>query len=93
MFLMPGLIIACYITGTLDTVLSAEHRKEMIRYLGNHQNEDGGFGLHIEGTSTMFGTGLSYVSLRILGVSPDDSVAQRARSWVRATQNWRVHGD
>jgi Prenyltransferase and squalene oxidase repeat len=58
MFLMPGLIIACYVTGVFDTVLSPQHRQEMIRYLTNHQNEDGGYGLHIEGGSTMFGTGL-----------------------------------
>jgi cycloartenol synthase len=30
----------------------------MVRYLHNHQNSDGGFGLHIEGGSTMFGTAL-----------------------------------
>lgn len=56
MFLMPGLVIACYTTGVLDTVLSPQHKQEILRYLGNHHNEDGGFGLHIEGPSTMFGT-------------------------------------
>ncbi|KAL6334598.1 hypothetical protein AAG906_019233 [Vitis piasezkii] len=30
-------------------------------------NKDGGWGLHIEGLSTMFGTMLSYVTLRLLG--------------------------
>lgn len=39
-------------------VLSKAHQQEMVRYLYNHQNPDGGFGLHIEGESTMFGTGL-----------------------------------
>jgi hypothetical protein len=58
MFLMPGLVIACYVTGVLDVVLSPDHKQEMVRYLRNHQNEDGGYGLHIEGHSTMFGTGL-----------------------------------
>ena len=58
MFLMPGLLIALYITKSLDTVLGPEHQKEMLRYLRNHQNQDGGFGLHIEGHSTMFGTAL-----------------------------------
>ena len=56
MFLMPGLIITLYVTGVIDTVLSVHHKHEMIRYLHNHQNSDGGFGLHIEGPSTMFGT-------------------------------------
>jgi cycloartenol synthase len=60
MFLMPGLIITLYTCGVLDKVLSPEHQKEMVRYLQNHQNEDGGFGLHIEGGSTMFGTALRY---------------------------------
>jgi hypothetical protein len=58
MFLMPGLIITCYVTGVLDTVLSPAHKAEMMRYLRNHQNADGGYGLHIEGASTMFGTAL-----------------------------------
>lgn len=58
MFLMPGLVITCYVTNTLDTVLTPPHRAEMLRYLRNHQNADGGYGLHIEGHSTMFGTAL-----------------------------------
>lgn len=62
MFLMPGLIITLYVTGVMDTVLSARHKAEMVRYLRNHQNQDGGFGLHIEGPSTMFGTALRYVT-------------------------------
>lgn len=41
-------------------VLSKVHQQEMVRYLYNHQNADGGFGLHIEGESTMFGTGLRW---------------------------------
>uniref|UniRef100_A0A0E0G0X5 Terpene cyclase/mutase family member n=1 Tax=Oryza nivara TaxID=4536 RepID=A0A0E0G0X5_ORYNI len=34
-------------------------------------NEDGGWGLHIEGTSTMFCTVLTYVTLRLLGDESD----------------------
>jgi len=82
MFLMPGMVIACHTTGVLDSVLTPAHKSEMIRYLRNHQNVDGGFGLHIEGTSTMFGTALSYVTLRILGVGPDDDVCEAARAWM-----------
>jgi cycloartenol synthase len=58
MFLMPGLLITLYTAGALDTTLTPHHKAEMIRYLSNHANEDGGFGLHIEGGSTMFGTAL-----------------------------------
>jgi len=32
----------------------------------------------------MFGTCLSYVTLRLLGMSAEDDVAQRARSWIHA---------
>jgi len=84
MFLMPGLIITCYVTGVMNTALSPAHQQEMRRYLRNHQNEDGGYGLHIEGQSTMFGTALSYVSLRILGVPADDEVCAAARAWIHA---------
>ncbi|KAK9097605.1 hypothetical protein Sjap_023102 [Stephania japonica] len=62
--------------------LSLEHRREMRRYLHNHQNKDGGWGLHIEGHSTMFCTALSYVALRLLGQDVDDESIQKARSWI-----------
>ena len=61
LFLLPGLIIALYVMGQLDDVLPDYVQVEMRRYLLNHKNEDGGFGLHIEDSSTMFGTTLSYV--------------------------------
>lgn len=35
---------------------------------------------HIEDKSTVFGTALSYTSLRILGVDPDDPDVVRARN-------------
>ena len=63
MFLLPGLVITCYTCGVMDEVLSPAHVDEMVRYLLNHQNADGGYGLHIEGHSTMFGTALNYVRL------------------------------
>nr|UXX25229.1 cycloartenol synthase [Aloe vera] len=84
MFLMPGLIIALSVTGALNTVLSAEHQREMCRYLYNHQNEDGGWGLHIEGQSTMFGSALTYVTLRLLGEDAEggDGAMQKGRKWI-----------
>ncbi|CAN0507278.1 unnamed protein product, partial [Ectocarpus sp. 12 AP-2014] len=69
MFLMPGLIVAFYVTGT---PLGEERRAGMEAYLRNHQQADGGWGTHIECASTMFGTVLSYISLRLLGVSVED---------------------
>ncbi|XP_022753475.1 cycloartenol synthase 2 isoform X2 [Durio zibethinus] len=84
MFLMPGLVITLSITEALNAVLSEEHKKEMCRYLYNHQNKDGGWGLHIEGPSTMFGTVLSYVSLRLLGEGANDGqgAMERGRDWI-----------
>ena len=84
MFLLPGLVITLYITGALNVVLSIEHQREMCRYLFNHQNEDGGWGLHIEGPSTMFGTVLSYVTLRLLGEGRfgAEGVMEKGRKWI-----------
>ncbi|CAD5318258.1 unnamed protein product [Arabidopsis thaliana] len=84
MFLLPGLIITLSITGALNTVLSEQHKQEMRRYLYNHQNEDGGWGLHIEGPSTMFGSVLNYVTLRLLGEGPNDGDGdmEKGRDWI-----------
>jgi len=119
LFLFPGLVIALYVTGSLEEVLTPPAVGEALRYLDNHQvrerkrrmtfgeskqwvemkenallashfffhilqNADGGFGLHIEGQSTMFGTALSYVTLRILGRPADDATVSAARAWVRS---------
>ncbi|GMQ07575.1 hypothetical protein CsSME_00051713 [Camellia sinensis var. sinensis] len=56
----------------------------MCRYIYNHQNRDGGWGLHIEGPSTMFGTCLSYVTLRLLGEEADDGqgAVEKGRKWL-----------
>ncbi|XP_034696745.1 cycloartenol synthase-like [Vitis riparia] len=56
----------------------------MCRYLFNHQNEDGGWGLHIEGPSTMFGTVLSYVTLRLLGEGGfgAEGAMEKGRKWI-----------
>ncbi|GAB7360754.1 hypothetical protein MBLNU230_g0628t1 [Neophaeotheca triangularis] len=74
MFLLPGLLITLHVTGM---PLSLPERTEMMRYLFNKQNVggknggDGGWGLHIEGESSVFGTAMNYVSLRLLGVAAD----------------------
>jgi len=80
-FLLPGLVIACYVS---ETTLPEEHRFEMLRYLKNHQNADGGVGLHIEGHSTMFGTSLNYVAARLLGLGADEPYCVRARGFMHA---------
>ncbi|KAK8581347.1 hypothetical protein V6N13_144376 [Hibiscus sabdariffa] len=84
MFLLPGLVITLYVTGALNTILSKEHQYEICRYLYNHQNRDGGWGLHIEGPSTMFGTVLSYISLRLLGEGAEggQGAVEKGRGWI-----------
>ncbi|XP_043988666.1 lanosterol synthase [Gambusia affinis] len=76
LFLLPGLLITCHVA---KIRLHEAWRKEMVRYLRSVQLPDGGWGLHIEDKSTVFGTALSYTSLRILGVDPDDPDLVRAR--------------
>ncbi|XP_070030137.1 cycloartenol synthase-like isoform X2 [Nicotiana sylvestris] len=82
LFLLPGLVICLYIMGVVNAVLSEEHQKEILRYLYNHQNVDGGWGLHIEGHSTMFCTALNYVTLRLLGEDINDEAMEKARKWI-----------
>ncbi|KAK8043134.1 lanosterol synthase [Apiospora phragmitis] len=52
----------------------------MTRYLAHHANEDGGWGLHLEGKSTVFATGLYYVMLRLLGHDKDHPLLAPARA-------------
>ncbi|KAJ7224460.1 terpenoid cyclases/protein prenyltransferase alpha-alpha toroid [Mycena pura] len=78
MFLLPGLVIGSYVSGMEFTL---EERKEMIRYLMNRAHpEDGGWGIHVEGPSTVFGTGLNYTALRLLGMDADHPVCTKARA-------------
>nr|GMC58450.1 cycloartenol synthase 2-like isoform X2 [Ipomoea batatas] len=84
LFLLPCLVIGLSVIGELNAILQEEHQKEILRYIYNHQNVDGGWGLHIEGHSTMFGTALNYVTLRILGEESDggNGAMKEARKWI-----------
>ncbi|KAI1884894.1 hypothetical protein AGOR_G00214580 [Albula goreensis] len=77
LFLLPGLLITCHVA---SIPLHEAWKKEMVRYLRSVQLPDGGWGLHIEDKSTVFGTALSYTTLRLLGVGPDDPDMVRARN-------------
>eukprot|EP01133_Synstelium_polycarpum_P014997 gene14997-17733_t len=82
MFLLPGLIITCYVTGYS---LPEPYQREIIRYLLARQNAtDGGWGLHIEAHSDIFGTALQYVTLRILGLPADHPSVAKARQFLLA---------
>jgi hypothetical protein len=78
MFLLPGLVVTWYVT---ETPIPESHAIEIKNYLFAHQHpEDGGWGLHIEGDSSVFGTAMNYVVLRLLGVSEDDPRMIKSRS-------------
>ncbi|KDO22939.1 hypothetical protein SPRG_11783 [Saprolegnia parasitica CBS 223.65] len=80
MFLLPGLVVVCYITGH---DLGQSMKDGLVVYLKNHQQLDGGWGMHIEEGSTMFGTVMNYVSLRLLGVPANDDACMEARAFIR----------
>ena len=80
LFLMPGLIIACFITGYK---LNYSHKYWMIKYLLNHQQYDGGWGLHIQAPSSIFNTVLNYISLRILGLNKNHDVCKLALIFIK----------
>ncbi|PWZ01644.1 putative lanosterol synthase [Testicularia cyperi] len=78
MFLLPGLIIGMYVT---KTPIPQEWKVEIARYLWHRADKsDGGWGIHIEGCSTVFGTALNYVVLRLVGVDPDHPMMVKARA-------------
>lgn len=80
LFLLPGLLIASYLS---DTPFPKPHQEMMKVYLFNHQHSDGGWGMHIEGQPTMFGTVMQYVSLRLLGTEKEDPRLQKASLWIK----------
>ncbi|XP_057464119.1 dammarenediol II synthase-like [Actinidia eriantha] len=85
MFFTPPLLIVLYISGAINTIITPEHKKELKRYIYLHQNDDGGWGFYIEGHSTMIGSALSYVALRLLGEGPDGGeggAMTKARKWI-----------
>ena len=79
MFLMPGLVCVIYIT---KAPFPEYKKRGMVSYLRNHQQFDGGWGTHIECASTMFGTVLNYVALRLLGEPADKPYMKAARSFI-----------
>ena len=78
-FLMPGLVCVLYLT---KAPFPDAKKSAMVAYLRNHQQVDGGWGTHIECASTMFGTVLSYVALRLLGQPADESYMVAARDFM-----------
>lgn len=81
-FLMPGLVTAWYIMGKPTRLLDDDQIALLKHYILVHQQVDGGWGTHIESPSTMFGSTLMYVALRLLGVGPDHPSCVEGRKFL-----------
>lgn len=78
MFLLPSTVIALYAT---KSPISSAKATEIKNYLfARAHPELGGWGLHTEGISTVFGTSLNYTTLRLLGVDAEEPVMVKARA-------------
>lgn len=77
MFMTIGYVVTMYIA----KIEIPEHEKaEMIRYVANYAHPvDGGWGLHHVDKSTVLGTVLNYVMMRLSGLPKDHEVCVRAR--------------
>jgi hypothetical protein len=82
-FLMPGIITAWYLMGRPDRMLNGDQVELMKHYVRVHQQSDGGWGTHVESPSTMFGTTLMYVAIRLLGAEPENDVCVRGRAFLQ----------
>ncbi len=79
MFLLPLYVLTCRIINEpLDDATSSK----MVSYIIAQQRDDGGFGLHVEGESCVYGTVTNYVALRLLGFEAMDPRAVRAKEWL-----------
>jgi squalene/oxidosqualene cyclase-like protein len=81
LFLLPIFIATAR---TVGYPIDAGTRAGMDAYLRAHPNEDGGWGLHVEGASHVFTTVLSYVALRVFHAAPADPGLVRARAFLAA---------
>ena len=81
-FLMPGLIVAWYVMGKPKLMISPAQQALMLHYLRVHQQEDGGWGTHIESPSTMFGTVICYLAVRLLGAKKDEEWIVKGREFI-----------
>lgn len=78
MFLLPGYVLSSYVT---KTPIPEVHKKEIKNYLfARAHPEDGGWGLHTAGDSTVLGIVLNYMTLRIVGCDAEHPVLVKARA-------------
>ena len=82
-FLMPGLVSAWYVMGKPKEFLDQSQIQLLLRYILIHQQSDGGWGTHLESPSTMFGSTLMYVTMRLLGIEKDHPAAVKGREFLK----------
>jgi hypothetical protein len=82
-FLMPGLVTAWYVMGKPEQCFNSDQIQLLLHYILVHQQADGGWGTHIESPSTMFGSTLMYVALRLLGLDQDHPACIQGRKFLR----------
>jgi lanosterol synthase len=77
MFLLPAVVYAWVAT---NHPIPWAYAVEIRNYLFAHAHPElGGWGLHIEGESTVFGTSLNYTVLRLIGVDAEHPIMIKAR--------------
>ena len=81
MFLLPMYVAVAHFA---EHEIPAEKRASMERYFRHAQNADGSVGVYEGGPGCVFTSSLSYVAMRLLGVSADDRDAARMAAWIRA---------
>lgn len=78
--MLPMYIGTCHVVGH---EIESAVRDGMRRYLYATQNQDGGWGLHVEAPSYVFTSVLAYVALRQLGEPESTPKLVLAREWIR----------
>ncbi|RDW81312.1 Terpene cyclase family member [Aspergillus mulundensis] len=79
-FVTPMLIIAWYITqATIDEACAIE----LVDLILNAQNPDGGWPTYCGEDTTLMGTVLVYVALRLIGLPPNEKALAKARACLR----------
>lgn len=69
--------------GCPSVLISPPQQALMLHYLKVHQQEDGGWGTHIESPSTMFGAVVSYLAVRLLGANKDEDWIVKGREFIK----------
>ncbi|KAF9888287.1 hypothetical protein FE257_008857 [Aspergillus nanangensis] len=78
-FVTPMMVIAWYITGA---EIDEAYVIELIRFIFDYQNpEDGGWPTYLQEETSLMGTTLVYIALRLMGVPADDEHLCKARSY------------